>query len=59
MVREFTNAPGDRGSILGWVIPQTQKMVFDSSLINSQHYKVWIKGKWDYPGKGLAPSPTP
>ena len=43
--RVFTNGPGDRGSILGWVIPKTQKMVFDTSLLNTQHYKVRIKGK--------------
>ena len=29
----------------GWVIPQTQKMVHDTSLLNTQHYKVCIKGK--------------
>ena len=43
--RVFTNGPGDRGSIPSWIIPKTQKMVIDSSLLNSQHYKVWIKGK--------------
>ena len=26
-------------------IPKTQKMVLDASLLNTQHYKVWIKGK--------------
>ena len=25
----------------------------------TQHYKVWIKGKWSNPGKGVAPFPTP
>ena len=25
----------------------------------TQHYKVQIKGKWSYPGKGVAPSLTP
>ena len=29
----------------GWVIPKTQKMVLDSSLLNTQHCKVRIKGK--------------
>ena len=39
--RVFANGPGDRGSIPGWVIPKTLKMVLDTSL----HYKVCIKGK--------------
>ena len=29
----------------GRVIPKTQKMVLDSSLLNTQHYKIRIKGK--------------
>ena len=33
------------GSILGRVIPKTQKLVLDPSLLNTQHYKGWIKGK--------------
>ena len=41
----FPNGPGDRVSIPGRVIPKTQKMVLDASLLNSQHYKVRIKGK--------------
>ena len=45
MVRVFANSPGDRGSIPGRVIPKTQKMVLDATLINSQQYKEWIKGK--------------
>ena len=36
---------GDLGSIPGRVIPKTQKMVLDASLLNTQHYKVRIKGK--------------
>ena len=38
---------------------QTQKVVLDSSLLNTQHYKVWIKGKCSNPGKGIVPSYTP
>ena len=30
---------------LGHVIPKTQKMVLDTSLLNTQQYKVRIKGK--------------
>ena len=45
MVRVFANGPGDLGSIPGRVIPKTLKMVLDASLLNTQHYKVWIKGR--------------
>ena len=58
-VRVFTNGPGDLGSIPGWVIPKTQKMVLDASLLNIQHYKVLIKGKVEQSREGVAPSPTP
>ena len=44
MVRVFANAPGDLGSIPGRVIPKTQKMVLDDTLLNTHHYKVRIKG---------------
>ena len=44
-VRVFANRPGDLGSIPGRVIPKTQKMVLDASLLNTQQYKVRIKGK--------------
>ena len=57
-VREFTNGPGDLGSIPGRVIPKTQKMVLDASLLNTQHYKVRIKGKVEQSREGVAPSPT-
>ena len=40
MVRAFAKGPGDLGSI-----PKTQKMVLDAPLLNTQYYKVWIKGK--------------
>ena len=43
--RVFANCPGDRGSIPGCVIPKTFKMVLDTSLLNTQQYKVHIKGK--------------
>ena len=55
----FGNGPGDPGSIPGRVIPKTLKMVLDATLLNTQHYKVRIKGKVEQPGKGVAPSPTP
>ena len=43
--RVFDNGPGDQGSILGRVIPKTLKIVFDTSLLNTQQYKVHIKSK--------------
>ena len=54
----FANGPGDLGSIPGRVIPKTQKMVLDASLLSTQHYKVRIKGKVEQSRKGVAPSPT-
>ena len=44
-VREFANGPGDLRSIPGRVIPKTQKMILDATLLNTQHYKVRIKSK--------------
>ena len=41
----FANGPGDWGSTPGRVIPKTFKMVLDTSLLNTQRYKVRIKGK--------------
>ena len=34
-----------------FVIPRTQKMVLDTSLLNTQHYKVRIKGKVEQSGE--------
>ena len=45
IVRVFTNGPEDLGSIPGRFIPKTQKVVLDTSMLNTQHYKVQIKGK--------------
>ena len=45
MSRVLANGPGDRGSVPCRVIPKTQKMVLDTALLNTQHYKVWIKDK--------------
>ena len=45
MVRVFTNGLADLGSVPGRVIPKTQTMLLDSALLNTQHYKVGIKGK--------------
>ena len=45
MSRVFTNGLGDLGSIPGQVISKTQKMVLNAALLNTQYYKVRIKGK--------------
>ena len=45
MVRVFANGLGDLASIPGRVIPKIQKMVLDATLLNTQYYKVRIKGK--------------
>ena len=47
MGRVFANSPGDEGLVPAHVIPKTLKMVLDTSLLNTQHYKVRIKGKVD------------
>ena len=43
MNRVFAN--GDRGLIPGQVIQKIQKMELDAALLNTQHYKIRIKGK--------------
>ena len=44
-IRLFANGSGDLGSIPGRVIPKTLKMELDTTLLNTQHYKVRFKGK--------------
>ena len=41
----FANGPVDLGSIPGRVIRKTLKMVLDTTLLNTQQYKVHINGK--------------
>ena len=45
MSRVFAHGLEERGSIPGQVIPKTQKMVLDATLLNTRHYKVRVKGK--------------
>ena len=45
MSRLFANGLGDQGSVPGQVISETQKMVLDADLLNTQHYKIRIKDK--------------
>ena len=58
MSRVFANGPADRGSIPGRVIRKTQKMVLDAALLNTQHYKVMIKGKVEQSREWRAPPYT-
>ena len=44
MSRVFANGPWNQGSIPGQVITKNQKMIHGAALLNTQHYKVWIKG---------------
>ena len=46
--KQLTN-PVDQGSISGRVMPKTQKIVLDATFLNTQHYKVHIKGKVEQP----------
>ena len=46
--RVFANGPGDRGSVPGYVIPKSLKMVLVTSLLNTQQYKVRTKGKVEH-----------
>ena len=59
-VRVFANGPGNLGSIPGRVIPKTLKMELDTTLLNTQHYKVRFKGKVEQSREwSSAPHPTP
>ena len=54
----FVNGPGDLGSIPGRVIPKTLKMVLDTSLLNTQQYKVRICVEAIEKGAFWSPSTT-
>ena len=56
--RVFTNGPGDLGSIPPRHT-KASKMVLDASLLNTQHYIVGIKGKWNNPKKWVVLSHRP
>ena len=45
MGRVFAIGPGDQSPFSGRVIKKTQKMVLDSAWLNTQYYKVTVKGK--------------
>ena len=48
----FASVSGDRGSIPGRIITKTQKMKLDAALLNTQQYKVRIKGKMEQSREG-------
>ena len=54
----FTNGPGDRGSLPSRVIPKTQKIVLDTSLLNTI-IRYGSRVMWSNPGKCLMLSLTP
>ena len=41
----FANGPEGLGSIPGRVMPKTWKIVIEASSLNTQQYKIGIKGK--------------
>ena len=49
--RVVASGPWELGSIPGRVIPKTLKMVIDTSLLNTQQYKVCINGKVEQSGE--------
>ena len=56
--RVSANDPEDLGSIPGRVIPKTLKMVLDTSLFNTQQYKVLIEGKVKQSGERSSALPN-
>ena len=45
MRKVFGNGPGDWGSIPGRVMQNTQNVVLDDTLLNTQHYQARMKDK--------------
>ena len=46
-------------SIPGRLIPKTQKIVLDASLLNTQHYKIHINGKVEQSREKSSAAPPP
>ena len=57
MFRVFANGPGDQGSMPVQVIPMTQKIVLDVSLLNTQYYKGTDQGKVEQSRERSSPPP--
>ena len=51
----FTNGPEDLGSILGWVIPKTQKWYLMPPCLTLSFIRYGSRVKWSNPGKELCP----
>ena len=45
IIKMLTNGQRHQGSIPGRVIPLTQNLLLDASLLKTKNYYVWIKGK--------------
>ena len=59
MSRVFTNGPGDLGSILGRLIPKTQKWYLIPPCLTLSIIRYRSMVKWSNPRTWVAPSPTP
>ena len=55
----FPIGPGDLGSIPGCVIPETFKMLLDTSLLNTRQYNMCIEVKEEQSRERSSASPTP
>ena len=55
--RVFAHGLEDQGSVPGRIIPKTQRKVLDTSFLNTQHYKVRIKGKAEQSGGRIGTLP--
>ena len=49
MSRMFADGPGDKGSISWSSNTKDSKMILDAARLNTQQYKVRIKGKVEQP----------
>ena len=56
--RVFVSGPGHWSSVPDRVITKTQKIVLDTSLFNSQNYKVRIKSKVEQTSERSSAFPT-
>ena len=59
MVKVFANGPGELGSIPSRFMPKKTQIVFDAAFLNTQHYKVRIKGKVEQSRERSSALPTP
>ena len=54
MGKMFAIGPEGQASLPGWVIPKTQKMVLDTSMLNTEHYRYVSRVKWSNSGEEVA-----